>query len=421
MILEYGDIITKEILLEVVSIEDIKDGSTVITEENINLARIRFQVDGNTALHFYALDYNTLSVILNHMEYYKPQYLSSILMKNNKGKSPLDMSIDGESPRNTELFLQKIALFKDASFSNLFYDRFSELLDMKIKAFYDYLDSCHFQTIQMKEIKTLKLKSDADPWLVTHSSCLIDEVFVEKYCTTSERKALEIEKKKKEEEDKIKAEEDKKKEEQKKKLEEEKKGAGIQEDVKQEEEEQKNSVMDKDSENELIIDSEEDVEKPKTKEEIEKEKERQKLKRLDIRAIEFDWIFNDKDGITFLRTLASYDNIDIFSLKIIRYIIRFLWSHYRTYLLIYLFVPYLVYLAIFLVYVTYIHKKKDEKNQSYDEGFGIANTIAVILCLLFNTYFAYFEIRQIIYHKFNYFISFWNVVDLITLMFGFTI
>lgn len=36
--------------------------------------------------------------------------------------------------------------------------------------------------------------------------------------------------------------------------------------------------------------------------------------------------------------------------------------------------------------------------------------------MFFHIYFSYFEIRQIMFHKFAYFLSFWNLVDLITLL-----
>lgn len=224
IILEYGNIITKETLIEVNSTDELICKSTDITEGNINLERIRFQVDGNTSLHYFALEYDKLKLILDYMEEHRPEYLTAILMKNNHGKSPLDITLDNESPKNTELLLRKLALFKDSSLSNLFYDRFSELLAMNVSAFHEYLDSCMFQTVQMKATKYLKLKKDKDPWLVPHSSCLIDEVFIEKYCRDDERKKLEAEKKKKEEEDKLKAEEQQREEERKAQLAEEVKG-----------------------------------------------------------------------------------------------------------------------------------------------------------------------------------------------------
>jgi hypothetical protein len=58
----------------------------------------------------------------------------------------------------------------------------------------------------MKLIKHLKFKKDTYPLLIPHSSCLIDEVFIEKFCDNSEKKELEEAKKKKGEEDKLKAE-----------------------------------------------------------------------------------------------------------------------------------------------------------------------------------------------------------------------
>jgi hypothetical protein len=68
----------------------------------------------------------------------------------------------------------------------------------------------------MKLIKHLKFKKDTYPLLIPHSSCLIDEVFIEKFCDNSEKKELEEAKKKKEEEDKLKTEKDLLAEEQKK-------------------------------------------------------------------------------------------------------------------------------------------------------------------------------------------------------------
>ena len=222
IVLERCNIITKETLIEVDALDDLIDETSTITPENINLERVRFQVDGNTSLHFYALDYDKLALILDYMETHRIEYLTSILMKNYKGKSPLDITLDNESPKNAELLLRKLALFKDTSLSHLFYDRFAELLSMNIKAFHEYLNSCVFQTIQMKATKYLKTKKDKNPWLVPHSSWLIDEVFIDKYCQSDEKKKLEEDKKKKEEEEKINAAK-KKEEEEKKRLEEEEK------------------------------------------------------------------------------------------------------------------------------------------------------------------------------------------------------
>lgn len=146
------------------------------------------------------------------------------------------------------------------------------------------------------------------------------------------------------------------------------------------------------------------------------EEEKRAQKKLDIKAIEFDWIFNKTEGAAFMKTLASTECIDLFSLKVVRHIIRFCWSHFRKYIIIYLLVPYLCYFLLFILYATYFHKKKIENENGTWEEFGLANTLSIIVLLMFITYFAYFEVRQIMFHKAYYFFSFWNLVDLASLL-----
>ena len=94
------------------------------------------------------------------------------------------------------------------------------------------------------------------------------------------------------------------------------------------------------------------------------------LKRLNIRAIELDWILNNTDGVKFLKTLSESDSIELFDLAIIRQIITFLWSHYRKAVFKYNLIPYLIYMALYLVYVTYFHKMKYEHSYSYMQSYG---------------------------------------------------
>lgn len=176
-----------------------------------------------------------------------------------------------------------------------------------------------------------------------------------------------------------------------------------------------------DSDQDLLDAEDSTLKKPKTKEELELEKERKKQRRLDIRAIEFDWIFNKKEGAGFMKTLAETDCIDLFSLQLIKFIVRFSWSYFRKFIVIYLFIPYLVYFGLFIVYSTYFHKKMIEDNNGNWEHFGLANNISVIILLLFILYFAFFEAKQIWFHKLGYFVSFWNIVDMASLILNFVI
>ena len=78
LILEYGTIITKETLIEVSALDDLIDVTNTITPENINLERIRFQVDWNTSLDYYALEYEKLALVFDFMETNRLDYLLSI-------------------------------------------------------------------------------------------------------------------------------------------------------------------------------------------------------------------------------------------------------------------------------------------------------------------------------------------------------
>ena len=218
---------------------------------------------------------------------------------------------------------------------------------------------------------------------------------------------MEEAKKKKEEEDKKKAEEDERKAADPDK-------EGISKNSMAGKGKLKSSYNYIDSEEELL--EEATKTKAKTKEELEKEKERRKQRRLDIRAIEFDWIFNKVEGVQFLRTLSETKSIEIFSLTLVRHIIRFCWSYYRTSIMIFLFIPYMLYISLFVFYSTYIHKKQIENGDGNWSGFGLANSSLLGLIMLFIIYFGYYEVRQILYHKLKYFLSVWNLVDLCSLI-----
>ena len=76
-----------------------------LNKSNIMLDKIRFQVDGSTILHLYALDFNMLKLVLDFFEDHEEWYLNCILMKNNQGKTPLEITLENDSPKNASLML----------------------------------------------------------------------------------------------------------------------------------------------------------------------------------------------------------------------------------------------------------------------------------------------------------------------------
>ena len=73
-------------------------------------------------------------------------------------------------------------------------------------------------------------------------------------------------------------------------------------------------------------------------------------------------------------------------------------------------------MILFLLYATYFHKIKYDNKYNFMESFGVLNDITNIILLFYIIYFLYFEIRQILFHRLNYFSSIWNIFDLTSLL-----
>ena len=105
-IIRSGKLYRKETMIELDTVDDYIGGHFTLNKSNICLERIRFNLDANSAIHYFALDPEMLSLVLDYMEENMIGYLTAILLKNNKGKSPIDITIDNESPKWTELLLK---------------------------------------------------------------------------------------------------------------------------------------------------------------------------------------------------------------------------------------------------------------------------------------------------------------------------
>ena len=161
-ILDSGNIILKTTYSEIQSLSYYFQGYSVIKEGNFTFFNIKFQLEGNTALHLFALDEDVLKLILEYYLKNKQEYLWSIVMKNFEGKTPLDITIEYDSPRCTNLLLTYLWNLRDGNFSRQIYHIFPTLLERGLKSFHDFLDTCLYQTVQMKNIKYLSLKDNDD-------------------------------------------------------------------------------------------------------------------------------------------------------------------------------------------------------------------------------------------------------------------
>lgn len=135
-----------------------------------------------------------------------------------------------------------------------------------------------------------------------------------------------------------------------------------------------------------------------------------------MKAIEFDWILNSAFGNEFLQELSETDNIQIFSLDIIRYIILYQWRFIKKHIIIKLFIPFVFYFTVFILYSTWFIRYKNEQYEKDGENTWGEWRIICLCCVvflgLFILYWIYVELFQIKFHRLAYFKSFWNLLDL---------
>ena len=143
--------------------------------------------------------------------------------------------------------------------------------------------------------------------------------------------------------------------------------------------------------------------KEKAKEERRKKQEEEKKKieemgknaerRVEIRAIEFDWLFSQKEGEAFMKELSETSNIDLFSQQIIKYIVLYQWKYFKYYIILRIFVPFMAYFLLFLAYSTYTLHDKIQKDDTGSTEY-IVNLVMIVITFLLWCFFSYIEVRQ---------------------------
>lgn len=111
---------------------------------------------------------------------------------------------------------------------------------------------------------------------------------------------------------------------------------------------------------------------------------------LNIRAIEFDWLFGN-EGTKFLRTMADTESIELFSLGIVKEIIQFFWSYYKIRIVITGLIPFLINFCIFIAYATFLHWEDEDHGESWND-WRYLDYACRIATLAFAAYFLIFEL-----------------------------
>lgn len=308
-----------------------------------------------------------------------PLYLLMILTPDNHNKTPLDEAITNNSPKIVELFLSALIKVGEFKLSNAITSQFLELFDMGVEAFRHFLSVCYFTTEQMEMMKKMSANRKEGVYRWPTSSSILGENFNK---TFLEDKKI-IKEESKGEEDEIKELED---------------------DSENEEDKDEETLL-SDISIPQIDDDSATTEAGASKVE----------KRVEVKAIEFDWMLTTKEGEDFLERLRKTDNLGYFEIEVIKDLIMFQWEYFLPRIIIFLFVPFMLFFLMFILYTTWI---LDEMfNEADNSGPWHIAALTIGICILvFQLFFIYVELHQMFFHKIEYFKSFWNVLDITSIL-----
>jgi hypothetical protein len=134
---------------------------------------------------------------------------------------------------------------------------------------------------------------------------------------------------------------------------------------------------------------------------------------LDVYAIEFDWLFG-KQGSKFLWKIADSDNIELFSLEIIKIIVLFFWEYYKRRIIVVALIPFLIYFVTFIAYATFIHEDETNEDESWGNWYIASFTLQIIILTLSGYHIA-LELLYIKKKKLKYFSTIFSYVNIITI------
>jgi len=354
--------------------------------DNLDVKKVVYYMNKKSVAFDYIDNYENLKSVLAIFEN-DPLYYIMLVLENNEGKTPLQLAIDNNSARIIELMLNCLLKLGHFSISKKIFHNFSSLFKMNLRSFEKYLNSCYFVTEQMKSINKVDLKSPDT--IRDHYTCsILDKEFYKNYKVPDK-------------DGNVIGREDEEKDIKKNQVApSEKPGSFIQGDHSQSHDV---AAFENTDEKLNVFDEEENI-----------------LKRVSIKGIEFDWIFQGENCDRFLKDLCGSSNINLFGQDIVRDIILFQWKYFKEVIILKLFIPYIIYFGIFCLYTTWLLEKQhleEDDNGSYH----ITSLVFGIVILMFNVFWAYVEIRQIFFHGFEYIASFWNMLDLFSVIFNTTV
>ncbi|CDW91232.1 wd-40 repeat protein [Stylonychia lemnae] len=147
-----------------------------LNDSNFSIEIANYISKQECELHTYAADYTNINYILQKYDETDQRLFQQLLIVNQFGKTPLHIALENNDHKSVSIILKYLAKV-DASNTKNFKDIFCKLLEYK--QFQLYLDSCFFQTLQMKMIHTLNIRASVNDFNIVfdHSSSYLDNKF----------------------------------------------------------------------------------------------------------------------------------------------------------------------------------------------------------------------------------------------------
>lgn len=326
------------------------------TLTNLDFQKVTYYMNKKSVAFDYIDSYDSLKKVMDIFQD-NPYYYVMLVLEDSKGKSPLQMAIENNASRIIELMLNFLLKLDHFSLSRKIYTDFPALFSKNLKSFERYLNSCYFVTEQMNGINKLEISASVDTIRDHYGCSILDAEFYKKYGVRDKDGKVLFAK----DDKNVKGNQVAPSERPDSKAIDRQSSAGDAADL-----------LDNDILN--VFEEEENL-----------------LKRVSIKGIEFDWIFQGKHANNFLSSLCpDEENIEIFSQDIIRDIILFQWKYFKSAIILKLFIPYVIYFIIFCMFSTWLVEREFTENK--DNGtYDVVNLIVGIIILLFNMFWLYVE------------------------------
>ncbi|CDW77734.1 wd-40 repeat protein [Stylonychia lemnae] len=140
----------------------------------------------------------------------------------------------------------------------------------------------------------------------------------------------------------------------------------------------------------------------------------QPTKQVVIKSLDAGWILRSDAGMEFQIKLSQSENMEYFAIETINLIVNYQWNIMKPLLIKWLFIPFIINMVIYNVFC--IHSYEIQFEDDYENSELGLNLATEIIILIFAIQTIYIEYRQIIFHKKEYIKSFWNLLDLSTVI-----